>query len=71
MYQEVITAKNLLLAGGPRRRLWTGAEGAKGGCGGKRGGVGGLAWRWAVFRQEKSLIHAIFYWNREILAEYI
>jgi hypothetical protein len=24
-----------------------------------------------VFRQEKSLIHAIFYWNREILAEYI
>jgi hypothetical protein len=25
------TARNLLLAGGPRRRLWTGAEGAKGG----------------------------------------
>jgi hypothetical protein len=26
-----VTARNLLLAGGPRRRLWTGAEGAKGG----------------------------------------
>ena len=23
----------------------------KGGCGGKRGGDGGLVWRWAVFRQ--------------------
>ena len=46
-----------------------GPERSGGGCGGKRGGVGGLAWRWAVFRQEKSLIHAIFYWNRETLAE--
>ena len=40
---------------GPEQR------GAKGGCGGKRGGDGGLVWRWAVFRQEKSLIHALFY----------
>ena len=38
-----------------------------GGCGGKRGGDGGLVWRLWGFRQEKFLIHALFYWNRETL----
>ena len=47
--------EGFVAAFGPEQR------GAKGGCGGKRGGDGGLVWRWAVFRQEKSLIHALFY----------
>jgi hypothetical protein len=42
----------------------------KGGCGGKRGGDGGLVWRLWGLRQEKSLIHAMFYWNRETLARF-
>jgi hypothetical protein len=33
----------------------------KRGCGGKRGGDDSLVWRLWGFRQEKSLIHAIFY----------
>ena len=44
--------------------------GEKGGCGGKRGGDGGLVWRLWGLRQEKSLIHAMFYWNQETLARF-
>ena len=49
---------------GPERR------GVKGGCRGKRGGVGGLVWRLWRFRQEKSLVDAIFYWNQKISARF-
>ena len=49
---------------GPERR------GEKGGCGGKRGGDGGLVWRLWGLPQEKSLIHAMFDWNRETLARF-
>ena len=56
--------EGLEAAFGPERR------GEKGGCGGKRGGGSGVTWRWPRFRHEKSLIHAIFYWNREALARF-